>query len=498
MSHALTSQCLQDCGRHVRGECVPSPRVTEMIRLCLLLLPLTMAVAVRADDAGPAPNVIVIFADDLGYGELSCYGHPAFATPRLDRMAREGVRFTQWYVPTPFCAPSRGTLLTGQYPWRHGCWNNPAPDAGIDDVGISDEAVTLGEVFQSAGYATTCIGKWHLGHTPQYMPRRHGFDEYFGILYSNDMRPVQLMENEELHEYPVLQATLTRRYTDRAIDFITRNQDRPFFLYLPHAMPHKPLAASEQFYKKSGAGLYGDVIAELDFNVGRLLDALQELDLDERTFVIFTSDNGPWFGGDTGGLRGMKADTWEGGLRVPAIVRMPGRIPPGRVIEDPCASWDLFPTLLALAGIDPPEGRVLDGVDLLPTLIDDADVPDRVLFGMRSNNLLTVRRGRYKLHVVPSRGFRFKGDGAEWIDPRAPDGVTIIAQFEQYNPTDHPGLETGDAAEPMALFDLIADPGEQHNIAERHPEIVRDLKAEYDRMLATIPADQLQPRRRWR
>lgn len=463
--------------------------VAALMLLCLL--------TGLVDAAGSPPNVVVILADDLGYGELSCYGHPTFKTPRLDRMATEGVRFTQWSVPTPFCAPSRGTLLTGQYPWRHGCWNNPAPDAGIDDVGISDKAVTLGEIFQSAGYATTCIGKWHLGHTPQYLPRRHGFDEYFGILYSNDMRPVQLMDNEAVHEYPVLQATLTRRYTDRAIDFITRNQERPFFLYLPHAMPHKPLAASEEFYKKSGAGLYGDVIAELDFNVGRLLDALQELHLDERSFVIFTSDNGPWFGGSTGGLRGMKADTWEGGLRVPAVIRMPGRIPPGRVIDAPCASWDLLPTLLALTGIEAPKGRLLDGVNLLPALTDEAAVPERVLFGMRSNNLMTIRRGQYKLHVLPpSRGFRFQGDAAEWIDPRAPDGVTILAPFEQHKPTDYPGAQTGDEPQPMALFDLAADPAERHNIADRHPDIVRELKAEYDRMLATIPPEQLQPRRR--
>ena len=411
-------------------------------------------------------------------------------------MAAEGARFTQWYVPTPFCAPSRGTILTGQYPWRHGCWRNPAPDAGIDDVGISQDAVTLGEAFQAAGYATSCIGKWHLGHLPQYLPRQHGFDEYFGILYSNDMRPVQLMENETVHEYPVIQATLTKRYTQRAIDFITRHQDKPFFLYLPHAMPHKPLAASEDFYKKSGAGLYGDVIAELDWGVGQVLDKLAELGIDERTFVLFTSDNGPWFGGSSGGLRGMKGDTWEGGLRVPAVVRWPGRVRAGQTVGEPCGSWDVFPTLLQAAGVDLPQGRVLDGVDLMPLLSKGERPPERVLFGMRSNNVMTVRRGRYKLHVVPVRNSRYREDVSDWVDPRAPDGVTIIAQVEQYKPNQYPGLLSGDEAVSMALYDVEADPGEQQNIAGDHPDVVRRLKAEFDRMVSTIPEEMLRPIRR--
>ena len=441
------------------------------------------------------PNVVIIFADDLGYGDLECYGHPDFKTPRLNRMAAEGARLTQFYVPVPYCAPSRGTLLTGRYPWRHGVWRNPAPDApngGINDVGMPDSEVTLGEAFQSARYATSCIGKWHLGHRPEFYPRRHGFDEYYGILYSNDMRPVQLIENEEVAEYPVVQATLTQRYTARAVDFIERNRDRPFFLYLPHAMPHKPLAASEEFYKQSGAGLYGDVIAELDWSVGRVLDTIRELGLDEQTLVLFTSDNGPWFGGSTGGLRGMKAATWDGGLRVPAIVRWPGRIPPGQVIDAPLGTIDVLPTVLKLAGIDPPDDRVLDGKDIFPVLADGESIDERPLFAMRGDRLMTVRMGRFKLHVRPPRGTllsQFREDGAAWVDPRGPDGVTILAPYEQSRPDEYPGLLTGDESTEMMLFDLENDPGEQRNVVAENQEVLQILMIHFNEMLEQFPEE---------
>lgn len=440
------------------------------------------------------PNVVVIFADDLGFGDLECFGHPQFRTPRLNRMADEGARLTSFYVPVPYCAPSRGTLLTGRYPWRHGVWRNPAPDApggGVNDVGLPDGEITIAEALRDIGYATSCIGKWHLGHLPEFYPRRQGFDEYFGILYSNDMRPVELMENDDRHEYPVVQATLTGRYTERAIDFIERNRDRPFFLYLPHAMPHKPLACSEEFYQQSGDGLYADVIAELDRGVGQVLDRIAELGLDERTLVVFTSDNGPWFGGSTGGLRGMKGATWEGGLRVPAIVRWPGRIPAGQVIDTPCGTIDLLPTILRLAGAKLPDDRKLDGVDLLPTLTDGAEIPQRPLYGMRGNQLASVRDGRFKLHVgAPRDNFGTFGD--DWVDPRAPDGVTILAPYEQARPAEYPGVRTGDEPGEMMLFDLERDPAEQRNVAAQFPDVVSRLRGWYDDALSEFPAEMRQ------
>lgn len=254
------------------------------------------------------PNVVVILADDLGFGDLACYGHPQHPTPSLDRMAAEGARLTQFNCPMAFCAPTRASLLTGRYPFRCGMNQNPAPDGGspeVNELHLAASEITLAQLLKQAGYTTGMIGKWHLGHAQtEWLPTQRGFDEYFGIPYSNDMRPVQVLEGNQRVEYPVVQATLTQRYTSRAVDFIERNKSRPFFLYFAQAMPHKPLAASEAFYKKSGAGLYGDAVAELDWSVGQVLAKLKETKLDENTFVVFTSDNGATFGGSTGGLLG--------------------------------------------------------------------------------------------------------------------------------------------------------------------------------------------------
>src|SRR5262245_35992289 len=235
----------------------------------------------------PRQNVVIIYADDLGYGDLGCYGNTKFKTPRLDKMATEGARLTNFYSVCPYCAPSRFGLLTGRYPNRGGMTSNPAPDGGpnSDRLGIRDYERTLGEMFQSAGYATACVGKWHLGHQPQFLPTRHGFGEYFGILYSNDMRPVQLLDGEKIVEYPVIQDTLVKRYTERCLKFLETNKEKPFFLYVPQVMVHKPLAASPEFAGKSGAGLYGDALAELDWSVGQILDKLDALDLSQKTYV---------------------------------------------------------------------------------------------------------------------------------------------------------------------------------------------------------------------
>jgi arylsulfatase A-like enzyme len=458
--------------------------------LGIVFLGLWLAGAAVADPPAAKPNVVIILADDMGYGDLACYGHPRFKTPNLDRMAAEGVRMTQLNTPMPFCAPTRASLLTGRYPFRCRLTNNPDPESGpvSDAVALPAGEVTLAQVLHSAGYATGMVGKWHLGHKkPEHLPTRRGFDEYFGIPYSNDMRPVRLLDGVTEVEYPVVQTTLTRRYTERALRFIERNRERPFFFYFAHAMPHKPLACSEAFYKKSGAGLYGDALAELDWSVGQVLARLKELELDGRTLVIFTSDNGPWFGGSTGGLRGMKGTTWEGGYRVPCIVRWPGRLPAGRVSDELAVTMDLFATTLAATGVAPPGDRVIDGQDLLPVLTGKDHSRHDIILGHAGPRLATVRDRRWKLHVLPPRDRRDDPRSGRWIDPRAPDGVTILAPFEQSRPDEYPGLRTGDETRAMSLFDLGDDSGEQHDVAAKHPDIVARLKARYDQVIKEIP-----------
>ncbi len=446
-----------------------------------------------ADEPARRPNVVLILADDLGYGDLGCYGHPKFKTPNLDRMAQEGARLTDFYVPVPYCAPTRASLLTGRYPPRCGLTRNPFPagDPQVkdsDDIGLPLTEHTLGQLFQQVGYRTSCIGKWHLGHKPRFLPTRRGFDDYFGILYSNDMHPVELFDGERKVEYPVVQTTLTRRYTERALYFIEQNKDRPFFLYFAQAMPHKPLAVGEAFYQKSGAGLYGDVIAELDDSVGQVLSKLKALNLDRQTLVLFTSDNGPWYGGSSGGLRGMKGMSWEGGLRVPLIARWPGKVPAGHVSSAPAITPDLFVTALAAAGIATPEGRVLDGKDLWPVLTSKASSPHEALFFFRGDRLHAVRSGQWKLHLLPPgppKGGRIMKPDEKWVDPRGPDGVRILAPFEQAHPSQFPGLPPTPVTVP-ALFELRKDPGEEHNLAEKEPDTVRRLQGLAEKWLAGL------------
>jgi uncharacterized sulfatase len=436
------------------------------------------------------PNIVLILADDLGSGDLGCYGHPRFKTPHLDRLAAEGARLTHFNTPMPFCAPTRASLLTGRYPFRCRMNGNPAPDGGpaADALALPQDELLLSQILKQAGYRTGMVGKWHLGHKqPESLPTRRGFEEYLGILYSNDMRPVQLVDGETPIEYPLVQATLTERYTQRAIRFIEQNRSQPFFLYLAHAMPHKPLAVSEKFYKQSGAGLYGDVLAELDDCIGRVLARLRELKLEEQTLVLFTSDNGPWFGGSAGGLRGMKGSNFEGGYRVPMIARWPGKIPAGHVNHAPAVMMDLFATVLATAGVPQPTDRTIDGKNILPLLTTDAASPHEAIFGQAGPRLANVRDARWKLHVLaPGTGFKVLSPGEPWIDPRGPDGVTILAPYEQAHPSQYPGLQTGDAPRPMMLFDLQADPGEQRDVAADHADEVQRLRQLYDLMNAQV------------
>src|SRR3954470_10124215 len=359
--------------------------------LAALALAAQGAYAPRSEAA--APNVVIIFADDLGYGDLGCYGHPTIKTPHLDRMAREGMKFTQFYSAAEVCTPSRGALLTGRLPPRNGLCGKRRVFFPDSKGGIQPDEITIPELLKSKGYATAILGKWHLGHLPDYLPRKHGFDYFFGTPYVNDMdrvptspkgkaayaKPkfeywnVPLMRNEEIIERPANQNLFAKRYADEATRFIREHKDKPFFLYFAHNMPHVPLFASPDFEGKSRRGLYGDTVEEIDHSVGVVLDALRDAKLAEKTLVIFTSDNGPWLmynqqGGSAGLLREGKGSTWEGGMREPAIAWWPSKIPAGSVTKELASTMDLFTTAAKLASADVPTDRIIDGVDLRPLL----------------------------------------------------------------------------------------------------------------------------------
>lgn len=432
------------------------------------------------------PNVLIILTDDLGYGDISCYGQKNYSTPNIDKFAEQGVSFTDFYVPTPYCAPSRATLLTGRFPLRHGMIKNPTPDAGINDIGISSDEITLGEVFQEAGYKTKCIGKWHMGHKEEFFPVKHGFDEYFGILYSNDMRPVQLVENMDTVEYPVDQSFLTKRYTEKAIDFIKSNKNQPFFLHLCHAMPHKPLAASERFYTpETPNDLYVDVIKELDWSVGEIINSLEELKILDNTIVIFMSDNGPWYGGSTGGLKGMKATTWEGGIRVPFIIRYPKVFPTNQKVDVPCWSPDIFPTLLSLTNIVSEKQNPIDGQDITE-IIKGNEQNHGAVYSMHNSHILSIRKGDWKLFVREPRYYT-EVDLSTWKDKRGPDGKTIIAPMVgQANPGMYPGIKPSKPENEIQLFNLKTDITESKDLSKEKPEIVEELMREYKAFEASI------------
>jgi len=431
-------------------------------------------------------NVLIILTDDLGYGDISCYGQTAYETPNIDYLADNGVSCTDFYVPTPYCAPSRATLLTGRFPLRHGMIRNPTPDAGINDIGIAAEELTLGEVFQDAGYATKCIGKWHMGHKEEFFPVKHGFDEYFGILYSNDMRPVQLVENLDTLEYPVDQNFLTKRYTDQAIDFIKRNKDEAFFLHLCHAMPHKPLAVRDEFHTtETPDDLYADVIRELDWSVGEIIETLKELEILDNTIVIFMSDNGPWYGGSAGGLKGMKATTWEGGIRVPFIVHYKKEFGASTEVNIPCWSPDIYPTLLSLTGVESSGERVLDGQDITQVLKGTQGEHGPV-FSMHNEHIMSVRKGDWKLFVRKPRGRR-AFDPETWSDPRGPDGTTIIARMQgQATPAQYPGLVPQNPENDIQLFNLRTDLAEENDLAGERKDKVEELLQEYESFKSSL------------
>ncbi len=473
--------------------------VPVLVQAVLVAVWLTCVSSATAVASSPYTNVVVILADDLGYGDLGCYGHPQFRTPHLDTMAVEGVHFTQFNTPAPFCAPTRASLLTGRYPARCGLMTNPSPDSTptADAAHLPESERLLPEILRDAGYATGMIGKWHLGHREVgWWPAARGFDRFLGILYSNDMRPVRLIDGQKEVEYPVVQATLTKRYTEQALEFIERHRDRPFFLYLAHAMPHRPLACSEDFYHKSGAGLYGDVISELDWSVGQVMAKLKAAGCDDKTLVIFTSDNGAYYGGSSGALRGMKGTAWEGGFRVPCILRWPGRLPAGKTSDGLGTTMDLFSTVLAAAGTKSPSDRVIDGRDLLPLLTGGTVDSERIIFGQGRTELATARDARWKLHLLAQANAPQPKDPSQpkpeapRVGKRDPDGVTLLAPYDQPPREVYPGLRTGDETKELSLFDLVDDPGEQHNVADQHPEIVARLRAAFETAKQAFAADQ--------
>ncbi len=434
---------------------------------------LCQAVAGRRIDRS-LPNFVIIFTDDQGYADVGCFGAKGFETPNLDRMAAEGVRFTDFYVAAASCTPSRAALMTGCYPQRVGLPHVIGPNAKI---GINSEEQTIAEILKPLGYATACYGKWHLGHHPQFLPTRHGFDDYFGLPYSNDMWPrhpeqpqaypdLPLMEGEKIIDYNPDQTKLTTWYTERAVKFIEENKDQPFFLYVPHSMVHVPLHVSDKFKGKSKQGLYGDVIMEIDWSVGQILSALKRLDIDGRTLVIFCSDNGPWLSygdhaGSAGPLREGKGTTFDGGQREPTIMRWPGKIPAGTLCSEPAMAIDIMPTLARLAGAELPN-RQIDGKDIWPLISGrpGAKSPHEALFFYQGWELEAVRSGKWKLHLPHSYrtlGGRKGGTGGQPV------------KYEQ-------------AKTDLALFDLQEDLGEQHDVSAAHPDVVARLLALADRM----------------
>jgi arylsulfatase len=401
----------------------------------------------------------MIFCDDLGYGDLGSYGSK-IRTPNLDRMAAEGVRFTNFCSADPVCSPSRAALLTGRYPTRVGV---PAVLFPQDKGGLNRDETTLADVLKARSYRTMCIGKWHLGRPDEYLPTRRGFDEYFGIPYSNDMNPRVLMRNAEVLEDPVALDTLTPRYTEQALRFIKESKGSPFFLYLPHTYPHIPLGASPRFRGKSPLGLYGDVVEEIDWSVGEVLGALKQNGLDQNTLVMFSSDNGPWYQGSPGKLRGRKNSTYEGGIREPFIARWPGRIPKGRVSHALGSMMDVFPTVTKLAGGTLPS-KPLDGIDLWPVLSGQKVSIDReVLLYFDRWDLQCARWNHWKLHLQRHNSAPYT------MAPAAGRQSFVLPRPELYN--------------------LESDPDESYDVAARNPQIVTQIAGRVRELMKGFPAE---------
>ena len=426
---------------------------------------LLSAAALRGQKPQP-PNFVLILCDDLGYGDLEIYGSK-IETPYINGMAREGVRFEQFYATSNVCSPSRASLLTGRYQTRVGVPDVLAADA---TAGLSLSETTIAEMLKPGGYKTMAVGKWHLGRLRQYLPTNRGFDEYYGIPYSNDMSPSVLLHNMDVIESPVQLNSLTQRYTQQAVNFIQRSKGSPFFLYLAHTFPHIPLAVSTAFEGKSGLGLYGDVVQEIDWSVGQVLQALKDNGVDNNTLVMLTSDNWPWYQGSAGKLRGRKGSSYEGGVREPFIARFPGRIPNGpsrlrgpRVGHAVATTMDILPTLARLSNATLP-AQPLDGLDIWPILSGEQSRMERDAFlYFDSWNLQCARLGPWKLHVARYNTF-----------PWSPDP---------------PGGRQNLRLQSPELYNLEQDPDESYNVAAQNPQIVAEIQGRIQQLLPSFPSD---------
>ena len=448
--------------------------------------------AAETDQANAGkPNFIVIFADDLGYGDLGIFGHPTIKTPNLDRMAMEGQKWTNFYVAAPVCTPSRAGLLTGRLPIRSGMCGDKRRVLFPDSKGgLPQSEITIARALKGNGYQTAAIGKWHLGHQSPHLPTDHGFDSYLGIPYSNDMDKVDrtdhftlteneryqaynvpLMRDKEIIERPTDQRTITKRYTEEAVAKIKSLKDGPFFIYLAHNLPHIPLFRSEEFKNKSFAGIYGDVIEEIDWSVGQILKALKEEGIDENTLVVFPSDNGPWHvfkthGGTAGMLRGAKGGTFEGGMREPTIFRWPGKLKEG-VVMDMGTTMDLLPTFCQLSGTQLPNDRIYDGYDISPLLLGTGKSKRDVVFYYRGQKVYAVRKGDFKAHFITQNEY-----GSQTAHPITNPPVEILN-----SPT---------VRETPLLYNVNIDPSEKFNVAEEHPEVIAEMRKVLEEHLAGL------------
>lgn len=439
-----------------------------------LILMICFSCSKNIETERTSPNFIVILTDDQGYGDLSCFGHPTIKTPNLDQMAAEGQKWTQFYVAAPVCTPSRAGLMTGRYPIRNGMTSSERAVLFPNSAGgLPQSEITIAEVLKQENYATAMIGKWHLGHLSEYLPTAQGFDYYYGIPYSNDMNKVgesseyfnntddpnyqadikmydvPLMENLDIIERPADQNTITKRYTEKAVNYIKTNKDRPFFLYLAHSLPHIPLFTHHDFIGNSKQGLYGDVIEEIDWSVGMILQTLQDYKIDDNTIVVFTSDNGPWLafkshGGSAGPLRAGKGTTFEGGLRVPTIFWGPGIVKPG-IIDEMGSTLDLIHTFAALSDTQVSTDRKMDGYDLSPVLKGTTTVSARSeFFYWTDAKLYAVRSGKWKLHIQQTEPIIYWNETQPLADPE--------------------------------LYNLEADISEKYDRSKAKPEVVASLK----------------------
>jgi arylsulfatase A len=450
-----------------------------------------LAASDSGNEISSKPNFIVVFADDMGYGDMGIFGHPTIKTPNLDKMAVEGQKWTNFYVAAPVCTPSRAGLLTGRLPIRTGMCSDKRrvlfPDS---NGGLPQSEITIARALKRNGYQTAAIGKWHLGHKSPYLPTDHGFDSYYGIPYSNDMDKVErtdhltlaeneryqaynvpLMRDKEIIERPADQRTITKRYTEEAVVKIKKLKDNPFFLYLAYSLPHIPLFRSEAFKDISLAGFYGDVIEEIDWSVGQILNTLKEEGIDENTLVVFTSDNGPWHtfkthGGSAGVLRGAKGGTFEGGMREPTVFWWPARIKPG-VVMDMATTMDLMPTFCKLSGTELPGDRVYDGYDISPLITGTGKSERDVVFYYRGQKVYAIRKGSFKAHFITQNEY-----GSQTAHPITDPPLEI-----KNTPTVH---------DIPLLYNVNIDPSEKYNIAGEHPEVIAEIREILDKHMAGI------------